>query len=141
MTYSNTQQARRIPGLDGLRAISIALVLAYHSADPMLAPHSFRSKGNFGVEVFFVLSGYLITWLLLTEESVDGSFRLRAFYARRALRILPPALFYIACVSTLGLLGVIAMKLWDVVPCIFFFRNLTTGANVTEHFWSLAIEE
>jgi peptidoglycan/LPS O-acetylase OafA/YrhL len=131
----------RIPGLDGLRAISIILVLICHSRGLQPPPDSIVLKGKFGVYIFFVLSGYLITWILLEEENAKGSINPRAFYARRALRILPPALFYLACISILGLGGMLAIRPWDVVPCIFFFRNLTMGAVVTGHFWSLAIEE
>jgi len=133
--------SHRIPGLDGLRAVSISLVLIGHSRGLTPPPDSFMGKGTFGVHVFFVLSGYLITWILLEEEHAKGGISLRAFYARRALRILPPAMVYLACVSMLGFFGVLVVKPWDVVPCIFFFRNLTNGALVTGHFWSLAIEE
>src|SRR5271156_6059943 len=120
---------------------SITLVLISHSRGLNPPPDSFVFNGKFGVYVFFVLSGYLITRLLLEEENAKGSINLRAFYARRALRILPPALVYLMCVSVLGLVGVFALKPWDIVPCIFFFRNLTWGAFVTGHFWSLSIEE
>jgi peptidoglycan/LPS O-acetylase OafA/YrhL len=134
-------QRSRIAGLDGLRAISIGLVLVSHSRGLGAPPDSWVAKGSFGVEVFFVLSGYLITWLLLIEESRNGRFNLDHFYIRRTLRILPPALFYLSCLSVLGFSELIALKPWDVVPCVFFFRNLTEGSNVTGHFWSLSIEE
>ena len=122
---------QRILGLDGLRAISIVLVLICHShgliglAGRSPSADSAVLKGRFGVEIFFVLSGYLITWLLLAEEAGYGSINLRAFYARRALRILPPAMLFLACASILGLVGALALKSWDVIPCVFFFRNLT----------------
>jgi peptidoglycan/LPS O-acetylase OafA/YrhL len=132
----------RLPGLDGLRAISIGLVLISHSGGlSPWASDALIAKGQFGVEIFFVLSGYLITHLLIAEESRFGAFDLRKFYLRRALRILPPAMVYLCCVTILGLLGVLALRPWDVIPCVFFFRNLTTGARVTGHFWSLSIEE
>jgi peptidoglycan/LPS O-acetylase OafA/YrhL len=135
-------RTKRLPGLDGLRAISIALVLISHSGGLRPEPaDSLRSKGAFGVDIFFVLSGYLITHLLIAEESRFGVFDLRKFYLRRALRILPPAMLYLCCLTILGLLGVLALRPWDVIPCVFFFRNLTTGAGVTGHFWSLSIEE
>jgi peptidoglycan/LPS O-acetylase OafA/YrhL len=133
---------KRLPGLDGLRAISIGLVIISHSGGSGPPPlKSLIAKGEFGVDIFFVLSGYLITHLLIAEESRFGSSDLRKFYLRRALRILPPAMLYLSCVTILGLLGVLALRPWDVIPCVFFFRNLTTGAPVTAHFWSLSIEE
>ena len=132
---------KRIPGLDGLRAISIALVLISHSRGIKPPPDSLRAKGQFGVAIFFVLSGYLITYLLIAEENRLGAFDLRKFYLRRALRILPPAMLYLCCLTILGFFGVLALRPWDVMPCVFFFRNLTTGALVTGHFWSLSIEE
>jgi len=144
--YSEIRTHGRIPGLDGLRAISIALVLIAHSGGfapqpQALQPHSLVANGAFGVEVFFVLSGYLITWLLLIEEQQRRGFNLRHFYVRRAFRILPPALLYLGCVSGLGFLGVIALRPWDVISAALFFRNLAHGAAVTGHFWSLSIEE
>jgi peptidoglycan/LPS O-acetylase OafA/YrhL len=82
---------KRIPSLDGLRAISISLVCIGHltHAAPMpsfLAPYAFT-----GVQVFFVISGYLITTLLLAEHAQTSTINLREFYIRRAYRILPAA--------------------------------------------------
>jgi peptidoglycan/LPS O-acetylase OafA/YrhL len=78
----------RLPGLDGIRAISISLVIVFHlTVSTGLKPFT---AGGFGVDIFFVLSGFLITWLLCSEETKTGTISLRAFYARRALRILPP---------------------------------------------------
>jgi peptidoglycan/LPS O-acetylase OafA/YrhL len=98
--------------------------------------------GNVGVQVFFVLSGFLITWLLLGEERRSGRVQLGAFYGRRALRILPPAFAY------LGVLAVVAsVRGLPVVPeelrdSALFVRNLGAPHSLyTRHFWSLAIEE
>ena len=84
----------RVPGLDGLRALSIALVLFCHGAktagSPLpLALRERYSYGTLGVDIFFVISGFLITLLLLREESRNGTVSLRGFYTRRAFRILP----------------------------------------------------
>jgi peptidoglycan/LPS O-acetylase OafA/YrhL len=99
------------------------------------------SKGAFGVDVFFVLSGYLITWLLLKEEKRYGRFDAENFYIRRALRILPPAFFYLGVVSLLGVVGIFAIRPWDIIPCLFFFRSYSSGALLTIHYWSLSVEE
>jgi peptidoglycan/LPS O-acetylase OafA/YrhL len=96
----------RFPGLDGLRAVAILLVIAWHGALRVNLPpwamgpfKPFIYVGWAGVDLFFALSGFLITSLLLREEALDaagggpGRFRLSWFYARRALRILPPFFF------------------------------------------------
>jgi acyltransferase-like protein len=74
---------KKIPALDGLRGIAIALVLCYHFSFPPGIP------GPMGVTIFFVLSGFLITWLLLNENERSGTVSLRGFYKRRVLRIFP----------------------------------------------------
>ena len=86
------QGSLRIPSLDGLRAISIAMVLASHAAVsiPILAKHPLllytAFNGNRGVSVFFVISGFLITSLLLKEKDLKGKISLKGFYIRRAFR-------------------------------------------------------
>ena len=73
------------PELEGLRAVAVGLVLAYHAGLPGL------HGGYIGVDVFFVLSGFLITGLIVRELRVTGSVNLPEFYARRARRLLPAA--------------------------------------------------
>jgi peptidoglycan/LPS O-acetylase OafA/YrhL len=129
----------RIPGLDGIRALSIILVLFAHLADGV-SPWS--HYGAFGVESFFVLSGFLITWLLCIEEDKRGVVSLPSFYVRRALRILPPALLYITVATLLGLAGLADVTHNEPLYCIFFVRNLMQNGGLhLGHFWSLAIEE
>jgi peptidoglycan/LPS O-acetylase OafA/YrhL len=73
---------RHLRALDGLRAVAVAMVMLYHG--------QFGVHGGFvGVDVFFTISGFLITWLLLQEHDAWGSINLPHFYARRALRLLP----------------------------------------------------
>ncbi len=74
------------PALDGLRAIAILLVLLFHGRRPGLP------GANARVDVFFVLSGYLITCILLAEHQAAGSLDLRRFYRQRLLRLTPPLL-------------------------------------------------
>jgi peptidoglycan/LPS O-acetylase OafA/YrhL len=128
----------RLPGLDGVRAISIALVLAYHVMASEGRPWD---AGIFGVEIFFVLSGFLITWLLCSEERLSGSISLPAFYARRALRIIPPATTYLATLVVLAFLGWGTISLREIASCLFFVRNLFGGGPTTGHYWSLSVEE
>ena len=86
---SRSQQISRVPylpGLDGLRALAVIAVIIYHANSAWLP------GGFLGVEVFFVISGYLITLLLVAEEERTGTVSLRDFWLRRARRLLP-ALF------------------------------------------------
>ena len=73
---------RQIPGLDALRAFAVLMVMAYHFGFTGI-------PGGYGVVAFFVLSGFLITWLLLKEQEATGTVSLRKFYIRRSLRIFP----------------------------------------------------
>ena len=80
----NRQQSLRyLPGLDGLRAVAVIAVILYH------ANKRWVSGGFLGVEVFFVISGYLITMLLINESQENGKINFRAFWMRRARRLLP----------------------------------------------------
>jgi peptidoglycan/LPS O-acetylase OafA/YrhL len=129
--------SNRIPGLDGLRAISICLVMFNHvaSAFPL------SSYGVFGVSVFFVISGFLITWLMCSEERKHGAVSIRSFYVRRALRILPPAFVFLAALQILGWLGLADVGRYDVFYCAVFVRNIFGSGVHSAHFWSLSVEE
>ncbi len=134
----------RLPGLDGLRAFAVAWVILLHAGYSVTYPAwfaGFASRGVHGVTVFFVLSGFLITWLLLEEEQRHGAFSLRDFYVRRAFRILPPVVLFLAGLAVLTRFIPLGIPPWDWLGCLFFFRNLTGGSYYTAHFWSLAIEE
>ena len=83
-------RVRYVPAFDGLRALCIVAVIAFHvvSSDrPWL--ENVARRGWCGVDVFFVLSGFLITWIIATELDQTGTFNLNRFYARRALRLQP----------------------------------------------------
>jgi peptidoglycan/LPS O-acetylase OafA/YrhL len=115
------------------------LVLFHHSFDQVVP---WAQYGTFGVQIFFVLSGFLITWLLCVEEGKHGTISLPAFYARRSLRILPPAFLYIAVVSLLGLIGLADVARNEPLFSAFFVRNIMEHGGIhLGHFWTLAIEE
>ena len=131
---------RRIPSLDGLRAVSITLVMIYH-----VTGHGLWSPlGNLGVRVFFVISGYLITGLLLQETATRGKINLVEFYKRRALRISPPFYAYLLCIGALGAGGFLILNRGDIVEAACYVINYFPGSEQSvyvRHIWSLAIEE
>jgi peptidoglycan/LPS O-acetylase OafA/YrhL len=139
----------RIPSLDGLRTLSIFLVIALHTIQRYSLTHHVNFlwygifDGGTGVFIFFVISGYLITSLLLHEHRKRGSISLRGFYLRRAMRILPPLYFYVAVLVLLGWAGRLALNKTDIISALFFFHNYSPGNTMwsLEHFWSLSIEE
>ena len=90
---------RYLPGLDGLRAIAVAAVLAYHGG------LSRWGGGFLGVEVFLVISGYLITSLLLAEHERTADVSFRRFYARRARRLLPASLLVLLAIVVARWMG------------------------------------
>lgn len=135
----------RIPSLDGLRAISIALVMVGHSADCNNAPRflsHFNHLGNFGVRCFFIISGFLITTLLLKEREKTGSISMRGFYVRRALRIFPPSLTYIGIIAIFYALGWLTLLPGDLTHAITYTMNYHIHrAWWLDHLWSLSVEE
>lgn len=128
-----------IPTLDGWRAVSIFGVLLAHVVE-----RPWAGKGALGVNVFFGISGLLICSRLLVEQRATGRIHLGRFYTRRATRILPPYMTYLAFIVLLTALGRLAASRWEWLSCLLFFRNYlpVTAANwYTSHFWSLAVEE
>jgi peptidoglycan/LPS O-acetylase OafA/YrhL len=133
-----------IPSLDGLRAISFAIVFAAHAGLERWVP------GGFGVTVFFFLSGFLITTLLRGEYDHSGRISVRSFYLRRVLRILPPFYTVLAIATTLCALGWVGgeLNLGAVAAQFLHFANYwivghgySGQALGTGVYWSLAVEE
>ena len=135
----------RIPSLDGLRALSISLVLFAHLSGTRFFP-SFvaarRDLGNIGVRVFFVISGFLITTLLLQEIASRGRVSLKLFYLRRSLRIFPCAYVYLLVAAVLSWLGVIALSSTDLLHAATYTVNyeMVRQWHII-HLWSLSVEE
>ena len=140
----------RIQGLDGLRALSIALVLLAHlqgtrglwlpdSADSILRQFEL---GSLGVRVFFVISGFLITTLILGELRRTGDLSLSRFYFRRTLRIFPPFYLYVAVIAGLLWRGVLTLREGDVLHAVTYTINYHRDrAWHLGHAWSLSVEE
>jgi peptidoglycan/LPS O-acetylase OafA/YrhL len=150
-------ESNRIPSLDGLRAISILLVIIGHLVlvydivvpTPLI---KYLDLGPLGVRVFFVISGFLITTLLLRETETHGAINLKRFYYRRTLRIFPPFYFYLLVLTLL----VLSDGSWipaddgqamlnNLPYCFLYLTNFshlfTEGTWLTGHAWSLSIEE
>lgn len=135
---------KAIPSLDGLRAVSIAIVFVSHAGMRQIIP------GTFGVTVFFFLSGYLITTLMRLEWSGTGHVSLRNFYLRRMLRIFPPLYVTLAFASVLSLTGVLpAVLTWKAFAaqalfCANYYKIYFAGWGMPPGMmvlWSLAVEE
>jgi peptidoglycan/LPS O-acetylase OafA/YrhL len=144
----------RIPGLDGLRGLAILLVLVAHgcySLPAFTAPWiKFIGNGALGVNVFFVLSGFLIHQLSLRELDRTGGFNWRQFYLRRVLRIFPCFYVYIAVVTVLTLAGVYVLTAPMLLSAATFTLNyrhlweatpLHSDYFVIGHYWTLTLEE
>jgi peptidoglycan/LPS O-acetylase OafA/YrhL len=148
-----TDDARSMPrfaGLDGLRAVAVGLVVIYH-----LFPGSPLAGGFVGVDVFFVISGFLITALLLREKDASGRIDLADFWRRRARRLLPAlSLVVMSCATVAWLIGGdLLVRLGEqVLGAATFSYNWTSIAGGTGYFadatpelfrnvWSLAVEE
>src|SRR5258708_1522262 len=123
MTSPQASSAR-IPTLDGWRGVAILLVLIDHASrysrfnDKMWA-----SLGFFGVDIFFVLSGYIITARLMEERAKSSEINLSSFYLRRAFRILPPVASYLLTITLLSLFLPMHVGPSEILASLFFFRN------------------
>ncbi len=142
---------RYLPGLDGLRAVAVVLVLLFHNG------FTWMRGGFLGVSVFFTLSGFLITSLLLTERSNTGGISLGTFWRRRFRRLLPASLVAMVLVIAFSLFAADPTQRsevgGDMVASLAYVANwwflateqtyaaLFTAPSPLLHFWSLAIEE
>jgi peptidoglycan/LPS O-acetylase OafA/YrhL len=138
-----TFRLRYYSSLDGLRGVSILLVMFVHSL-------SMFSGGWVGVDMFFVLSGFLITVILLQEWTSRGSINLMSFYYRRALRLLPALFLVVGAVWVLTVLFLPAQELRlaykSILGALFYYSNFriphyTSKGDMLIHTWSLSLEE
>ena len=130
---------KRIPSLDGLRAISIALVLAGHWAELRYHSDVAGAFANLGVRIFFIISGYLITSLLLREHGKTSTISLREFYVRRAYRILPAAMAFMLPVFVIFWRE---LRWYHMVAAALYVANFDYAHPwFLGHLWSLSVEE
>ena len=135
---------QHIPAFDGLRALAVLAVMVHHAHVP------FMDGGFLGVDVFFVLSGFLITALLVQERDRNGTVDVWRFYARRSLRLFPALLVMVAVVTPILLVwddGELRSNSLETIPwTLGYLTNylamiVERGLGVFGHTWSLAIEE
>lgn len=141
--------ANHVVMLDGLRAMAIGLVMAVHAGVPGLG------FGWIGVDLFFVLSGFLITTLLMKELRATGSIDWRAFMIRRALRLMPAYLLYVSLITVCiwwwpgserhshegWSAGAYTLALWTYAINFVPQGGIWNGQILTVHLWSLAVEQ
>ena len=141
--------ASRIPSLDGLRAISIVLVLVAHCVarvpDGSSLHNALRAvatNGTTGVSVFFVISGFLITTLLQREDKSTGRISLKDFYVRRVFRIIPAYVAFVAVVALAAKAGWITVGARSFVRALTFTMDYEVDRSwYLGHTWSLSVEE
>lgn len=142
---------RYLPALDGIRALAVLAVLAYHGGQ------TWAAGGYLGVDAFFVLSGFLITSLLLAERRQTGAIDLQAFWMRRARRLLPALFLVLGAVAVYAALAAAPTELerirLDGLGSLFYVANWRfvfshqsyfeqfAAPSPLRHMWSLAIEE
>jgi peptidoglycan/LPS O-acetylase OafA/YrhL len=137
----------RFPSLDGWRAVSIIMVLGSHCKVVAGFPKSLDRvfywlfDGDLGVRCFFVISGFLITFLLLQERQQTGNIGLRNFYIRRALRILPVYFAFLLVVFLLQVFTPFHQPLIVWAGNLTFTTDFLPTTWTTGHLWSLAVEE
>ena len=149
----------RIQALDGLRGIAILLVVIDHWWDAFFSQPDTASlpwffdtilgNGNLGVRIFFVLSGFLITSLLVQEFRKHGSVSLKRFYLRRVLRIFPAFYVFVATILVLAAFGAIEVSWQQGVAALTYTFNYLhlwhegpeSGRWFFNHLWSLSMEE
>jgi peptidoglycan/LPS O-acetylase OafA/YrhL/lysophospholipase L1-like esterase len=153
-TADRSSSLRYQPALDGLRAVSVVMVLLFH------AGFAWMGGGYLGVSIFFTLSGFLITTLLLVEHDSTGSVSLRRFYSRRLKRLLPASMLCLVAIVVAYWLGEFRLvagmrsQLWGALGQVYNWVRINGSSSYAElfgtapvlvspleHYWSLAIEE
>jgi len=137
----------RLPWLDGLRAIAVSLVLLGHMKLAFQYPPGGMGdivlrvfNAHVGVQIFFVISGFIITLLLLREKEADEAINLKAFWRRRAFRILPALWFFLLALAFLQSFGALTIDAQTWLGSLLFYRNHAGDGWFTGHLWSLGVE-
>lgn len=140
--------SKELPSLNGIRAICIALVIGAHEAEftpgfpaAWKGAAAYLFNGSLGVRLFFVLSGFLITYLLIQEEHKTGGVSLKRFYIRRALRILPVYYAFIITVVCIDYLLRLDLPVREYVTALTYTKDFSVDRWPLAHLWSLSVEE
>ncbi len=143
-------EIKYLPTLDGWRAVAVLGVMVSHAQRTLISVGlgdqrllAAASTGRLGVDLFFAISGFLITYQLLIEFKASGTVSLRAFYTRRIFRIFPLYYAYLLLIAVLSVVAGLPVSRQELLAGIAFFRNYaaTPEGAYTNHFWSLAVEE
>jgi peptidoglycan/LPS O-acetylase OafA/YrhL len=137
ISYADFKAMRRFPALDGLRAIAAVLVFVFHFG----GPGSRWLSGWIGVHLFFVLSGFLITTLMLREEERYGRVSLRAFYTRRFFRIMPVYLVVLAATWAIAHVRGTGAVVEKALPYYLLLLNEFGATGSFIHSWTIGIEQ
>jgi len=145
VAYQTFRETRYFGSLNGIRCICIFLVLWHHSPlyTDLIEPPQILRRGFSGVDFFFVLSGFLITSLLIREEQAQGRFSLKGFYRRRILRIVP-VYFLVVTLVAIWWIGVRGQdQWWGLLPYYYLFlaNFLNSDIPLLAPMWSLSVEE
>jgi peptidoglycan/LPS O-acetylase OafA/YrhL len=137
---------RNIDSLNGFRAVSVFMVIGSHLALSGTAPDTLSQglsllDGTLGVRVFFCISGFLITLLLLDERKQNETISLKQFYARRIIRIVPVNYVFIFVLFLLTQLTQLTITQCQFLTSITYTKNYACGSWVDGHLWSLSVEE
>ncbi|MFA6149738.1 MAG: acyltransferase [Chitinophagaceae bacterium] len=139
---------KEIPSISGLRAVSIFIVLLSHWTRSTNIPSQLKFileylDGSIGVRFFFVISGFLITYLLINEQNKNGRIDIKKFYLRRTLRIFPVFYAFLVVIILLKYFDIVNVDALSIVGGFLYIENfkITPFNWLTGHSWSLAVEE
>lgn len=146
LTVSQIIQQSYYPSLNGLRGLSILMVIGAHLQLSSSFWYPVLFNGTLGVNIFFVLSGFLITVICLKEKHQTGQLSLKNFYLRRALRILPVAYLYLLVLLILDHFFLLHIPYFQLLGAAFFvmdfsYFNSHSFNFMVAHYWSLSVEE
>jgi peptidoglycan/LPS O-acetylase OafA/YrhL len=149
LTIPEIFQQKYIPSLNGLRAIAIAFVILDHLRYGHNCPctvysfSNYLAVGSFGVQIFFVISGFLITGLLLKEKVQTSTINLKKFYVRRAIRIIPAFYFFLVVMIVLKSINIAHVNNPAIIASFLFVSNFGNFHSqwLVAHTWSLSVEE
>lgn len=141
---------KHFPSLDGWRAVAILMVIINHVSLSIPSEYQYlksafgKISGKIGVDIFLVLSGFLITSLLIREFIKNGKINIKLFFIRRFLRISPPFYLYLFIILCLNPIFELHLNLENILVAIFYISNfvdITRNSWLTVHTWSLSLEE